>query len=174
MCTAVLIGWAPATPNLPSHLGSYKRALLVSQDRRHPFVTPCPERTLLAILFLVVATHWRNFVVWFLVKSVKKCPRYLEHKLLTWEALQCFIFILVFNSELNLCHALVPHVSVPGFCSNKLLFRPLFRNVGERWVQFLISGNPKLFSGIVSFSGSAFGLISVNIPEFSLFQKPTL
>jgi hypothetical protein len=28
-------------PPLPPHLGSYKRALLVSQDRRHLFVTPC-------------------------------------------------------------------------------------------------------------------------------------
>ncbi len=37
LCTAVLIGWNPATPPppLPPHLGSYARALLVSQDRRH-------------------------------------------------------------------------------------------------------------------------------------------
>jgi hypothetical protein len=87
---------------------------------------------------------------------------------------QYLFLFLVFNSNLNLCHAVVPHVSFPGFCSNKLLFRPLFRNVGERWMQFLISETPELFSGIVSFSGSAFGLISVNIPEYSLFQKPTL
>ncbi len=40
MCTAVLIGWDPATPPLPPHLGSYTRALLVSQDRRPLFVTP--------------------------------------------------------------------------------------------------------------------------------------
>ncbi len=39
--TAVLIGWDPAIPPLPPHLGSYTRALLVSQDRRHLFVTPC-------------------------------------------------------------------------------------------------------------------------------------
>jgi hypothetical protein len=40
--------WAPcaqlycdlATSTLPLHLGSYTRALLVSQDRRHLFVTP--------------------------------------------------------------------------------------------------------------------------------------
>ncbi len=37
-CTAVLIGWDLATP--PPHLGSYTRALLVSQDRRHLFVIP--------------------------------------------------------------------------------------------------------------------------------------
>ncbi len=34
---AVLIGWDPT----PLYLGSYKRALLVSQDRRHLFVTSC-------------------------------------------------------------------------------------------------------------------------------------
>ncbi len=36
----LLIGWDPATP-LPLHLGSYTGALLVSQDRRHLFVSPC-------------------------------------------------------------------------------------------------------------------------------------
>ncbi len=40
LCTAVLIGWDPATPPLPQHLDSYTRELLVSQDRRHLFVTP--------------------------------------------------------------------------------------------------------------------------------------
>jgi hypothetical protein len=45
LCTAALIGWDPATPppsSLPPHMGSYTRALLVSQDRRHLFVTPWP------------------------------------------------------------------------------------------------------------------------------------
>ncbi len=36
LCTAVLIGNTP-----PPHLGSYTRALLISKDRRHLFVTPC-------------------------------------------------------------------------------------------------------------------------------------
>jgi hypothetical protein len=40
LCTAVLIGWDPEPPPIPPHLGSYTRALLVSQDRRHLFVTP--------------------------------------------------------------------------------------------------------------------------------------
>jgi hypothetical protein len=34
----------PATPS-PPHLGLYTRALLVSQDRRHLFVTPCIDIT---------------------------------------------------------------------------------------------------------------------------------
>jgi hypothetical protein len=40
MFTAVLIGRDPATLPLPPHMGSYTRALLVSQDKRHLFVTP--------------------------------------------------------------------------------------------------------------------------------------
>ncbi len=36
---SVLIGWGPATLP-PPHLGSYTRALLVSQDRRHLCETP--------------------------------------------------------------------------------------------------------------------------------------
>jgi hypothetical protein len=39
MCTAVLIGWDPATPPFPPHCDSYTRALLVSKDRRHLSVT---------------------------------------------------------------------------------------------------------------------------------------
>jgi hypothetical protein len=41
MCTAVLIGWGPATPPLPSIWTHITRALLVSKDRRHLFVTTC-------------------------------------------------------------------------------------------------------------------------------------
>ncbi len=43
MCTAVLISWEPALPPPlhPPHLGSYTRALVVSRNRRHLFVTPC-------------------------------------------------------------------------------------------------------------------------------------
>jgi hypothetical protein len=35
----------PQLPPLPPHLGSYTRALLVSKDRRHLFVTPWCGRT---------------------------------------------------------------------------------------------------------------------------------
>jgi hypothetical protein len=41
LCAAVLIGLDPATPPPPpTHLRSYTRALLVTQERRHLFVTP--------------------------------------------------------------------------------------------------------------------------------------
>ncbi len=40
----VHIGWDP--PPLPPHLGSYTRALVVSQDRRHLLVTPCAAKAL--------------------------------------------------------------------------------------------------------------------------------
>ncbi len=39
-CTAVLIGWEPVTPS-PPHLGSYTRALLVSETDDISFFTPC-------------------------------------------------------------------------------------------------------------------------------------
>jgi len=39
LCTAVLIGWDFASPPFTRILGSYTRALLVCQDRRHLFVT---------------------------------------------------------------------------------------------------------------------------------------
>ncbi len=44
--TTVLMGWDPATPALPPHLGSYTMALLVSQGRRHRFVIPWSELSL--------------------------------------------------------------------------------------------------------------------------------
>jgi len=40
MCTVVLIGWDLRNP---PHSGSYTRALLVSQDRQHPFMTSSPQ-----------------------------------------------------------------------------------------------------------------------------------
>ncbi len=40
LCTAVLIGWHPATPPLSPPLGLFTRAQFVSQDRRRLFVTP--------------------------------------------------------------------------------------------------------------------------------------
>ncbi len=53
LCTAVLIGWDPATPPFPPHLGSYTRALLVNQDRRHLFVTYCLK------LIIYCSTLWK-------------------------------------------------------------------------------------------------------------------
>ncbi len=47
MCTAVLIGWDPATPPSPRNWTSITRALLVSKDRRHLLVTPWLGRLLL-------------------------------------------------------------------------------------------------------------------------------
>ncbi len=40
MCTAVLTAETPHPHPHPPHLGAYTRALLVSQNRRHLFVTP--------------------------------------------------------------------------------------------------------------------------------------
>jgi hypothetical protein len=38
LCTAVLIVGTPQPPPPQTHLGSYTRALLVGQDRRHLFI----------------------------------------------------------------------------------------------------------------------------------------
>ncbi len=61
LCTAVLIGRDPATLPLLPHLGSYIRALLVSQDRRHLFVTPLIEinkQLYYLCLKYVPSGHW--------------------------------------------------------------------------------------------------------------------
>jgi hypothetical protein len=57
MCTDVLIGCDPTTLPPPSRiiLGSYTRALLVSYDRRHLFVTPC-------LHMLVLGCYLRNYL----------------------------------------------------------------------------------------------------------------
>jgi hypothetical protein len=44
LCTAVLIGRDQQPPPLSLHSSSYTRALLVSQDRRHFFVTPWTQQ----------------------------------------------------------------------------------------------------------------------------------
>ncbi len=41
MCTALLIGWHPATPLSPRIETRKRGAIKVSKDRRHLFVTPC-------------------------------------------------------------------------------------------------------------------------------------
>ncbi len=62
LCTAVLIGWDSATTPLPPHLGSYTRALLVSQDRRHLFVTPCMVPTPRLIIIRTEMLRIRTFL----------------------------------------------------------------------------------------------------------------
>ncbi len=51
LCTSVLIVWDAVITPLRQHLGSYTRALLVSQDRRHLDVTP----------WLTINLVWRVF-----------------------------------------------------------------------------------------------------------------
>ncbi len=62
--TAVLIGWEPAIPHPPPPpaLGSYTRALLVSQDRRHLFVIVTPW---VKIHLLIMHRNFKQSIVVF-------------------------------------------------------------------------------------------------------------
>ncbi len=51
----------PQLSPLPQHLGSYTKALLISQDRRHLFVTPWPRRTAPNTFSLLLVTG-RNYL----------------------------------------------------------------------------------------------------------------
>jgi hypothetical protein len=60
-CTAVLIVWDPATPPSPRIWTRITRALLVSQDRRHLFVTTCSLSTLSLVTTAVALPLWSPF-----------------------------------------------------------------------------------------------------------------
>jgi hypothetical protein len=54
---------APCTNRLrprphPPHLGSYTRALLVIQDRRHLFMTPCYKPSHAIVALIIVAVYY--------------------------------------------------------------------------------------------------------------------
>ncbi len=73
MCSAVLIGWDPATPPSPriwAHVCT--RALLVSQDRRHLFVTPCLPQS--AVLPSWVCFFYSLFAVYRYLCSLPFLP----------------------------------------------------------------------------------------------------
>jgi hypothetical protein len=60
MCTAVLVGLDPAIPPpplIPPLWDSYSRALLVSQDRRHLFLTQCPPLSRAAVCHVTPAVR---------------------------------------------------------------------------------------------------------------------
>ncbi len=61
LCTAVPIGWYPATPPVPPHLGSYTRALFVHQDLRHLFVTPWYQYLTLFSSWTIPLMHTLHF-----------------------------------------------------------------------------------------------------------------
>jgi hypothetical protein len=78
LCTAVLIGSDPAPPP-PPHFGSYMKALLVSQDRRHLFVTPPAPNLFLS------AGHGCFYIVLcpeelFLIDLQYKVKEYIQHR----------------------------------------------------------------------------------------------
>ncbi len=120
LCTAVPIGGNLATPPLPPamqglHLGSYTRALLVSQDRRHLYVTPWSE--------------WKNDIFSVLVGHVL---------MLLWEIYLNFTYLLFVFSETSQKGILNPQEGTP--CSSKLeisyflFFRGVFFCLSWIWI----------------------------------------
>ncbi len=64
LCTAVLIGWDPATPLCPSFW-----ALLVSQDRRHHFVTPWKWASSVVVIEVERGTVLGGVITYYLSSS---------------------------------------------------------------------------------------------------------
>ncbi len=93
MCTAELIGWDPATshPHHPPHLGSDTRALWVSQDRRHIFVTSwfCVSFPLPIFVHICLSFSLASTVSILLSQSAQPC------------------------SGLNLCLSIIPPSTCP-------------------------------------------------------------
>ncbi len=105
MCTAVLIGWEPATPPPPSHLGSCTRAQLVSQHRRHlcdPLTVIDPDCEYLCELTIMRYSGARG--KWFTKKTRKSCVT-VPLRLITWAILL---------SVMPVAPALMPAVKLPN------------------------------------------------------------
>jgi hypothetical protein len=65
----------PRNSPLPPHFGSFTRALLVSQDRRHIFVTPCiPQPAPSILLNPRFLSHSSHLSYPFLHQSVSSLP----------------------------------------------------------------------------------------------------
>ncbi len=84
--------WLRAPPLIPPHLVSYTRALLVSQDRRHLFMTPCslPSMSLLLLLSCLYFC-WQLFL--------KKSFMYSEIKYYRMNAIGLTVFLPIGLSE---------------------------------------------------------------------------
>ncbi len=103
MYTAVLIGWDFRTLPPPPHLNSYARALLVSQDRRHLFVTPCFPVMSIPLLFLHFCPFLSPILSCFLfcacVSSLQSPKTFME----------CVFFFFISNPPLQ-WEAILTHV----------------------------------------------------------------
>ncbi len=115
MGTVVLITWDPATPSLPPpHSGSYTRALLVSQDRRHLFVNPW--KTAYA---LVIRSPWRQVpnsgaqeVDRAVAAARAAFPAWAARSgKLTISCLHHISWFQIFQSLLQICNSVLSHVN---------------------------------------------------------------
>ncbi len=92
MCTAVLIGWDPATPSLPPHLDSYyEGVLLVSKDRRHLLVTPWVAVT----IYVKTTVHCAPGPPWVGVKIVYVWKRIGANCLFLLMIVQYWVFLQI-------------------------------------------------------------------------------
>ncbi len=82
MCTAVLIDWDPATPPSPCIWIRITRALLVSEDRRHLFVTPWTNPSA-AVQMLLARDHCLGLKVSWINKQTRLFIRN-ERAVLCW------------------------------------------------------------------------------------------
>jgi hypothetical protein len=73
MCTAVLIGWDPATP-LPPNLGSYTRALLVSL-RPAGYTDMCSSKTVRSRMIPSKQGHFLFFCMYFMYTVSSAAPQ---------------------------------------------------------------------------------------------------
>ncbi len=99
LCRVVLIGWDPATPPLPLHLGS-KRALLVNWDRRHLFVTPCITLNLVRLYIIIKLLVQDRLCLYFLFQDVATTQLHSHqspapiHRAIYWQFRTCCLKLL--------------------------------------------------------------------------------
>ncbi len=135
-CT-VLIGWGPATPPFPTHLST----LLVSQDRRHLFVTAWVFRTtgsfivILALSLTAVLqmkSQWEsNINVWFPFMYSQKWNCYFQNRII--------MFCLSVPSLIYMWEIYIFPGSVCLFCCREICgpILGIYKSLTDTWMSKL-------------------------------------
>jgi hypothetical protein len=120
MCTVVLIAEIP-------HLGSYTRALLVSQDRRHHFVTPF----MLSSSLGVEVQRQCNYLFYFKKAALVLFANYVEDRPFLIVPLS-LVHLLLFSCwclQVRICRGFV----TAGCCNGYVLLILLFVSGSIAW-----------------------------------------